>query len=131
MKSYRLTAALLAAFICLSGTACTARQNAEGPAQEGYREDGFKGMSNTNPNLATNHSYHTYQEDANMIRQGAMKVNGVQDVAVRIGAAKATVTVTVPGNVSDAEIERIQAEVQKYASFEMPRYPLEVRVKRK
>lgn len=92
-----------------------------------YDNDGYLGITNTNPNLQTGPSYHTYQVDTDMMRQAVGKIGGVRHVRIVTNGANANVELTVDRNASD--LERIREEALKALQHEVPRYNFKVTVR--
>ena len=92
-----------------------------------YDNDGYLGITNTNPNLQTGPSYHTYQVDTDMMRQAVGKIAGVRHVRIVTNGANASVELTVDRNAADPE--RIREEALKALQHEVPRYNFKVTIR--
>jgi hypothetical protein len=99
-----------------------------GQQAKSYGEDGYLGMTNTNPNLPTSPSYHTYAIDTDMMRKAVASIEGVQDVRIMTNGANATVTLTVPNQLPAEEKERIRTLALEQLKHEVPRYKFTVKL---
>lgn len=125
-KSLRLVAAallpVLLAAACGTAGGGTTRMKS-------YGNDGYLGITNTNPNLQTGPSYHTYQVDTDMMRGAVVPIPGVRKVRITTHGTNATVRITAPQGASDGELERIQSEALQALQHAVPRYDFKVTVR--
>jgi hypothetical protein len=113
------------------GLAACGNHNITGDGQsiKQYDHDGYLGLTNTNPNLPGQYSYHTYQQDVKLIHQAAISVSGVKDTTVTIGNATANVGLILDHTVSSDEANRIREEALRAISYNLPRYKVNVSIK--
>ncbi|PYI52690.1 hypothetical protein [Paenibacillus flagellatus] len=98
------------------------------PKADAYDNDGYLGMTNTNPNLQTGPSYHTYQVDSDMMRNAVASIAGVRNVRVNTNGTNATVRLTVDRGTSDGDKDRIRQEALQALQHAVPRYDYKVTV---
>lgn len=125
MRKQQIIAVSLFVLCLLSG--CT-QVNNNGAKTQSYSPDGYLGLTNTNPNLPSHPSYHTYEVDHQLIHQAAMSVDGVRDTDVQMGNATATVHLHVDKGITPQQAERIKAEALQAITYAMPRYTVQVSV---
>lgn len=125
------SALLLAAALLpvLLAAACGGANREGHPRTQTYKNDGYLGITNTNPNLQTGPSYHTYQLDTNMMRDAVVPIRGVRKVRITTHGPNATVKLTVPRGSSDADMERIRGEALQALQQAVPRYQFQVTVR--
>ena len=97
--------------------------------QRTYGYDGYMGISNSNPNLHTSPSYHTYSDDARMIYRALQSVPGAGRAQIRLNGPHAYVTIRVPPSTPAEEKQRIQKEAESAVLMMLPRYQVKVTVK--
>lgn len=125
-RSLRLLAAallpvMLAAACGTAGGGTTKTQS--------YDNDGYLGISNTNPNLQTGPSYHTYQVDTDMMHSAVIPIAGVRKVRITTNGTNASVRITAPKDATDADLERIRGEALQALQHNVPRYDFKVTVR--
>lgn len=91
-----------------------------------YRNDGYLGITNTNPNLQTGPSYHTYEVDTNMMREAVAPIAGVRKVRITTNGTNVSVKLTVPRGLAVSEKERIRNESLQALQHAVPRYDFKV-----
>lgn len=96
------------------------------PKMKSYDNDGYLGITNTNPNLQTGPSYHTYAVDTEMMRSAVAQIAGVQSVRIATNGAKANVKIFVNPGLSAQEIARIRDESLRALQQAVPRYTYDV-----
>ncbi|GIQ71325.1 hypothetical protein XYCOK13_41490 [Xylanibacillus composti] len=96
--------------------------NETGDARDYDRNDGYLGLTSTNPNDPTNPGYHTYRDDIRMIRGTLREIEGVRDAQVRIEADTVRVRLNIPDGYSRTKIENIEKEAMHALEFMLPRY---------
>jgi hypothetical protein len=119
-----------AALLVVSLAACGAGTGTgTGTAQTKSYGDGRLGISDTNPNLPTSPTYHTYKADAQMVRQALKPVQGIRSSSVQFQGANAIVNLKAADGTNEKDKQRIKAEVKEAVSKMMPRYHVIVTVK--
>lgn len=118
-----LTAAVLLPMLltvgCAGGDGSTSRTKS-------YQNDGYLGMSNTNPSLPLTPTYHTYEVDTRMMRDAVMPIAGVRNVRIVMNGANASVKVITAKGLSEQETERIRSEAAQALQHAVPRYDFKV-----
>lgn len=97
---------------------------------ETYGHDGYMGYSNSNPNLPNNLTFLNYDSDRKFINQVLQPIEGIKDSRVSFSGRELSVRITANPNLSDAEVEALQAKAQQVVAHNMPRYHVKVRVSR-
>lgn len=114
---------ILVAMISLTG--CNRISDDKAKAQS-YSIDGRLGTTQSNPNLPTSPTYHTYSRDVNMIHQTAMQIVGVKDVTVVLRGADATIHVKLQDDLNIEDAMRVKREAHDAITRAMPRYHVRV-----
>jgi hypothetical protein len=119
-------------WVGLMGLTACGNNNVTGDGQQikQYDNDGYLGLTNTNPNLPGTYSHHTYQDDVRLIHQAALSVPGVKDTQVTLGNAVAHVKLELADDVPASEIDRIKQAALSAITYNMPRYTVTVAVDR-
>lgn len=123
----RAAAILLAGMLTASIAGCG--RDAAPRQMKSYDNDGYLGMTNTNPNLHMNPTYHNYTVDTNMMRGALNGIRGVTANRIMTNGSRATVTLTVPPGTSDEEVMRIRSEAEQALNHAVPRYTYRLKVK--
>jgi hypothetical protein len=109
--------------------ACGTHREGTANTTKSYGNDGYLGITNTNPNLQSSPStYHTYQVDTDMMRDAVMPIAGVRKIRITTYGTNATVTLTTPGGSTAEEKERIRAESIQALQTAVPRYNFKVKI---
>lgn len=103
-------------------------QSQQTPQTKTYANDGYMGLSNTNPNLQNSPSYHTYGVDADMMSAAVAPIPGVRKVRIAANGTNATVHLTIPKELTEAEKSRIEQEALKSLRQQVPRYDFKVKL---
>ncbi|MCS1352317.1 hypothetical protein [Mechercharimyces sp. CAU 1602] len=110
-------------------TACSSEQEAN---QRYKSDDGYHGLSNANPNLRVGDwNTATVGSDQKKMVETAKMVNGVKEAKARITGPDAEVNVVPVAQLNKQEMARLQTEVEKKVQIAMPRYRVDVKVKKK
>ncbi|MEF3303243.1 hypothetical protein [Paenibacillus sp. GYB003] len=109
--------------------ACAGNPGNTGPKTQSYQNDGYLGITNTNPNLQTGPSYHTYEMDTNMMRDAVTPIAGVRKVRIATNGPNATVRLSVTKESTDADMERIRGQALDALKRAVPRYNFKVLVR--
>ncbi|RIX51295.1 hypothetical protein D3P08_17675 [Paenibacillus nanensis] len=102
-------------------------QNADGQARV-YRNDGYMGLTNTNPNLL-NRSGTSYDFDMEMVGQLLKPIRGIENTQVGFNGDEMNVTLRVSRSLTDKERKAMLAEAQSLLQSNFPRYDVHVKVK--
>jgi|HigsolmetaAR204D_1030405.scaffolds.fasta_scaffold00941_9 outer membrane lipoprotein-sorting protein len=107
--------------------ACGVQEDQAVPGQ--YPEDGYLGMTQTNPNLPTNPTARNYAADNDAVRRTLENIKGVQLAQIISNGSNVWVYLTVNDGLSDAERENIRQQAVKALSFNNPRFNYRVIVR--
>lgn len=102
-------------------------QNAANQAKS-YRNDGYMGLTNTNPNLL-NRGGTLYGQDMEMVGQLLKPIRGIEHTEVGFNGDDMNVTLRVDGNLTDKERKGMRSEAQSLLQSNFPRYDVHVRVR--
>ncbi|RKN85718.1 hypothetical protein [Paenibacillus ginsengarvi] len=127
LKPLRLFAAAM--LPVLIAAACGTAGDKSGPKAQSYKNDGYLGISNSNPNLQNGPSFHTYEMDTNMMRDAVVPIAGVRKVSIMTHGPNATVKLSVPRESTDADMERIRGEALEALQKAVPRYNFDVTIR--
>jgi hypothetical protein len=132
MLNFRLFPILLVGALMVFPVALTACQKqGTGTGVKSYAKDGMLGISDVNPNMPMSPTYHTYQKDTDLMEETIKLVPDVIDSNITINGPVATVSLYVPGNLSDQQLTTVEKDAYDKLSKAMPRYSIKVFVYRK
>ena len=115
-------------WIGLFGTALLSGCGREaGDKVKSYRNDGYMGYTNTNPNLL-NRSGTLYDKDMDLINELIKPMKGIERAEAGFNGDNLDVTLRVNGNTTEQERKGIRAEAQSVLQSNFPRYDVHVRV---
>ncbi len=97
-----------------------------GDAKDYDRNDGYLGLTSTNPNDPMNPGYHSYRADVRLIRGTLREIKGIQDAHVQIDSDNVRIKLNIPNGYSRTEIETIEEEAMDALEFMLPRYDFRV-----
>lgn len=95
-----------------------------------YSNDGYLGLTNTNPNLPLSPTYHNYQSDTDMMKGALGLVPGITNSSITLNGSRATIKLYVPRGTTAEERERIRQGAETELTKAAPRYRYSVRVAR-
>ncbi|WP_274363943.1 hypothetical protein [Paenibacillus thermotolerans] len=121
IRSFITIGCLAVSIFALSG--CTAGNN----VQQHYTQDGYMGLSNSNPNLRTHPSHHSYRKDRQLMRQALREMALDKRSYIAINGATAIITINVDDDISPQEAEAIRSDVYSLLKGNNPRYDYEIR----
>lgn len=87
-----------------------------------YEEDGYLGMTNTNPNLQTSPTYHTYAKDQKLVLATLDDFEDLENPRITFNGAKITVHYGLPDKYDAVEAEYLQTELRDKLKYMLPRY---------
>lgn len=125
IQSLRTWIAVVA--LVLVAAACGGNAGGNNPVKT-YSNDGYLGITNSNPSLPMTPTYHTYEVDTNMMRNAVVSIAGVQHVRIATHGPKATVRLTVSRELPENERARIQSEALQALQQAVPRYNFKVKL---
>lgn len=89
-----------------------------------YDDDGMLGFSNTNPNLPTSPTYHTYAEDRELVLQTLQEFPEVRNPRIVFNGTKLTLHVDLAGDLNAAEAEELESRLRDRLAYMLPRYDI-------
>lgn len=113
-------------FILFAAAACGANNGAQNQEVKSYDADGYLGLSNSNPNLQTSPTYHTYQEDIDLMRNTLRRFAEVRRSNIVINGPMVYVTLKVDGDLPSSKVLDVEDRARKQLSRMMPRYTIKV-----
>jgi len=117
---------LICAMILMLGLAMAACGRDADNRSEPYPEDGYLGLSQTNPNLLPNSTGRTYYADSQVIKRTLMSIDGIQQVSSFANGPHVFVYLTLEEELSDEEKDQIRRKAEKALSFNNPRFDYKV-----
>jgi hypothetical protein len=93
-----------------------------------YHEDGYMGLTHTNPNFHMNPAHYTYQKDRQLMMQSLRKLGLDKRAAIWMNGAHVTVTIEMD-SLDEAETEALKMEVYEQLKGNVPRYDYTVKIR--
>ncbi|TLS49647.1 hypothetical protein FE782_23520 [Paenibacillus antri] len=121
-RSIPLTMLLLSALLLVGG--CGSEPNHMDANQ--YAEDGYLGMSNSNPNFRTNPSHHNYTKDRQLMRQALREMDLDKRSSILMSGTDVTVTIRMD-NLTPADAAAIRSDAYLLLKGNVPRYDYHIR----
>ncbi|WP_199617198.1 hypothetical protein [Paenibacillus alkalitolerans] len=116
MRARILALGAFAAVLLLNG--CGADRNVESH----YNQDGYMGLSDSNPNFRTNPTHHNYKKDRQLMRQALREMGLDKRSTIVINGPEVTVTIHLNEDVSGEEAEAIRWDAYSLLKGNNPRY---------
>lgn len=116
-----LLTALLAAAMLMSG--CSVR---EGQNQQGYGDDGYLGLSNSNPNLHTHSTHYHYDDDFRLVREALASFTEIRDMRITINGGILRVRLKLVEGLNQSRAEDIEFQARDALEQQLPRYKLKI-----
>jgi len=92
-----------------------------------YADDGYLGLSNSNPNLRTNPAFHTYNKDRQLMRQALREMDLDKQATIWMAGTNVTVTLHL-GPLPPEEADAIRSDAYALLKGNAPRYDYEIRI---
>lgn len=90
-----------------------------------YGNDGYLGLTNTNPRLPTNPtSSYQYNQDINLVSQTLEGIDEVEKYQVRIRGGELHVKIYLSDQFNRSQIETIEQNVYRQLAYMLPRYDI-------
>ncbi|WP_239618189.1 hypothetical protein [Cohnella mopanensis] len=122
------TMTLMALVICvLWATPGCGKQTTNGMKAQNYKNDGYLGRANSNPQLPGHHIVTNYNTDNRTMREAIRKVPGVADSSITFNGADAYVTIKLTPGLQAREIPTVEQQVATVLRFNYPRYTIHVK----
>jgi hypothetical protein len=91
-----------------------------------YAEDGYLGMSNSNPNFRMNRAHHNYSKDRQLMRQALREMDLDKRSTIFVSGPEVTVTIHMD-DLSPAEKQAIRSDAYVLLKGNVPRYDFRIR----
>lgn len=91
-----------------------------------YAEDGYLGLSNSNPNFRMNPTHHTYSKDRQLMRQALRELELDKRSTILISGDVATVTIHMRPATTE-EAEALRSDAYLLLKGQVPRYDYRIR----
>lgn len=92
-----------------------------------YPNDGYLGLSQSNPNLQTSPTHYTYAKDVRLVREALNEWPQVRNAIVWIHGGTLHVRLQFDdGLVDEQEIDRLEQEALEKLEYTFPRYEVKV-----
>ncbi len=128
MKRNRNRAAIPLTLLLLTGllslTGCGSEPNHMEANR--YAEDGYLGMSNSNPNFRTNPSHHNYSKDRQLMRQALREMDLDKRASILMSGTNVTVTIHLD-DLTPEEAAAIRSDAYLLLKGNAPRYDYQIR----
>jgi Predicted Co/Zn/Cd cation transporters len=122
---FLLPGVLLVAVLAASG--CGSADRDAGDPADYYGNDGYMGVSNTNPNLPLTGSAWSYRRDNAFAAELLRGLDGIRHVRItRTGGSNMRVHLDLDKSLSREEAERIAARAEALLKENFPRYKVTV-----
>ena len=92
-----------------------------------YDEDGMLGFSNTNPNLQTSPTYHTYGSDRKLVLKTLEDFPDVRNPRIVFEGPVLRLDYELAGNYTAEEAEVLETELRDKLKYMLPRYEIVLR----
>lgn len=93
---------------------------------QNYADDGYLGITNTNPKIPGHHMTSTYNNDGRAISEAIRNVPGVAGSRVTFNGADAYVTIKVDPSLRPNEVPTVESQAASVLRFNFPRYTIHV-----
>lgn len=92
-----------------------------------YDKDGVLGTTNTNPNLQTSPTYHTYTNDQDLIQKTLAGFKDIRQPRLVFNGYSVVVYYAVPSRYTEAQAQRLENRVVRKLQEMLPRYKFDMR----
>jgi hypothetical protein len=89
-----------------------------------YDEDGMLGFSNTNPNLPTSPTYHTYAYDQDLVEKTLKDFPDVVNPRIVFDGPVLRLDYDLAGNYTAVEAEQLETRLRDRLMYMLPRYEI-------
>ncbi|HEX7055565.1 MAG TPA: hypothetical protein VF260_00010 [Bacilli bacterium] len=116
----------VALILSLFVTACGQEARDSKMTQRSYGNDGYMGISNSNPNHPLSPGYHSYTKDAVMMRKALAENDDIRYATLHLNGPDVYVKITPKRKLTRAETDRLLRTTEKRLAKMMPRYRIHV-----
>ncbi|WP_168123094.1 hypothetical protein [Paenibacillus sp. HB172176] len=120
-----IIAAVCLSLLFLLTTGCAGESEQE---KRSYGQDGYMGLSNSNPNTINRHSTQSYSEDIAFVKQVLEPVEGIKKIQVGFNGSELNVLLTPEKGLSDANRDWIRDKAEQIVQHNLPDYHVHVRI---
>jgi len=96
--------------------------------KQSYRQDGFQGYSNSNPNLINRHSTLSYQQSIDFIHELLAPLQGIKKQELKFVGSKIYLKLRVDKAMSEENKRKLQNDTQSTLKMNFPEYDVHVSV---
>ena len=125
---YGLFRLLVVLLLCVSLAAAAGCSRESEVQKESYREDGFKGYSNSNPNTINRYSTMSYQESIDFVHELLAPMSGIKKQDLKFVGSKIFLKLHVDNKMSEANKVKLQTDTQSKLQWNFPEYDVHVSV---
>lgn len=120
---------LLTAFaLTISLAACSGSNGAvEGDRVKPYDRDGMLGITNSNPNLPTSPTYHTYGKDRQLVAKTLAHFPEISNPRVSFNGPNLTIRYSEPKGYSEGESRKLREDLAAALRYMLPRYEIHLK----
>lgn len=122
-----ITVMAICMLMVISGCGNKVKTNSNGFKTNSYGNDGYLGMSNSNPSLPGHHMVTNYKSDISSMKQSIKNVPGVADSNVTFNGANAYVTIKLNSGLKANEIPTVEQQAATVLRFNYPQYTIHVK----
>jgi hypothetical protein len=126
LKKGRYYASVLLLCLLLVLTGCG--QSGGQPKAKAYSNDGYMGITDANPNIPTNRSFHTYAVDKSLVLQALQPISGIRSSRIIFRGPNLSVHLDLDPAIDTETAMRIKQTAFEAVSEMMPRYRVKVNV---
>lgn len=123
---HRFVSISLSCLMVIAAAAACGTNTSQNQHSKQYGEDGYLGLTNSNPNLQTSPSYHTYRKDIKMMSRTLSKVPGVQDARYTVNGNRVHIRIKVDERLSPEEAYKIEQDAYRSLLPIIPRYQIKI-----
>jgi hypothetical protein len=108
--------------VCLQGCGETGKT----VKPKAYGEDGYMGLSNSNPNFRTNPTHHNYRKDQMLMRQALREMDLDKQTRIFMNGTQVTVFIRWDEKQGTDQAEVIRSKVFALLKGHVPRYDYKI-----
>jgi len=91
-----------------------------------YDRDGMLGTTNSNPNLPTSPTYHTYGKDRELVEKTLARFPDAMNPRISFNGATLTVRYREPGEFTEEQSRKLREDLAAALRYQLPRYEIRV-----
>lgn len=129
-KAWRQMVELTIASVCLLGLAAGCGDENGGGSndakRQSYSDDGYLGMSNSNPGIPGPNMANNYAADAEFMRKSIRNVPGVAATNIMFNGPDVYVTIKLQQGIPAREISTVERQAASVLRYNFPKYDIHV-----